>query len=114
MKESIKSLNDLYALNNALLNAVNRASMLDDTEDSGTCNFDSVVIKITIPAKLAAQAWVKLDKMLVSDYGRMWKGCYMVNIPLSGQANRRTRMAEAARDALVEAGYDAFMYYQMD
>ena len=89
-------------------------AMLDETEDGGTCNFDSVILKIKIPAELAPQTWVQLDKMLVRDYGRMWRGCYMVDIPLSGQANRRTRMAEAACKELNNAGYNAFLYYQCD
>ena len=114
MTEEIRTSAELKELNNALLNAVNAASMLDETEDGGTCNFDSVILKIKIPAKFAPQTWVKLDKMLVSDYGRMWRGCYMVDIPLSGQANRRTRMAEAACKELINAGYNAFLYYQCD
>lgn len=42
------------------------------------------------------------------------RGCYMVDIPLSGQAHRRTRMAEAACKELNYAGYNAFLYYQRD
>ena len=114
MKETIKTKEELNELNQALLNAVNTAAMLDDTEDGGTCNFDSVTLKISIPAKLAAQAWVKLEKMLVRDWGRLWRGYYMVDIPLSGQGSRRTRMAEAACNALKSAGYDAQMFYQCD
>ena len=114
MKETIKTKEELNELNQVLLNAVNTAAMLDDTEDGGTCNFDSVTLKISIPAKLAAQAWVKLEKMLVRDWGRLWRGYYMVDIPLSGQGSRRTRMAEAACNALKSAGYDAQMFYQCD
>lgn len=114
MIEEIRTSADLKELNNALLNAVNAAAMFDETEDGGTCNFDSVILKIKIPAQFAPQIWVELDKMLVRDYGRMWRGCYMVDIPLSGQANRRTRMAEAACKELNNAGYNAFLYYQRD
>lgn len=114
MKETIKTKEDLNELNKALINAVNTAAMFDDIEDGGTCNFDSVTLKISIPAKLAAAAWVKLDKMLARDWGRLWKGYYMVDIPLSGQANRRTRMAEAACNVLKSAGYNAMMFYQCD
>lgn len=114
MKETIKTKEELNELNQALLNAVNTAAMLDDTEDGGTCNFDSVTLKISIPAKLAAQAWVKLEKMLVRNWGQLWRGYYMVDIPLSGQGSRRTRMAEAACNALKSAGYDAQMFYQCD
>lgn len=114
MIEEIRTSLDLKKLNNALLNAVTAAAMLDETEDGGTCNFDSVILKIKIPAQFAPQTWVELDKMLVRDYGRMWRGCYMVDIPLSGQANRRTRMAEAACKELNNAGYKAFLYHQCD
>lgn len=114
MKETIKTKADLYEFNNALLNAVNSAAMLDDTPDGGTCNLDSVTVKISIPANLAAQTWVRLEKMLARDCGRMWKGYYMVDIPLSGQGNRRTRMTEAACKSLKSAGYNAAMFYQID
>ena len=114
IKEEIRTSADLKELNNALLNAVTAAAMLDETEDGGTCNFDSVILKIKIPAQFAPQTWVELEKILVSDYGRMWRGCYVVDIPLSGQANRRTRMAEAACKELNNAGYNAFLYYQRD
>lgn len=60
------------------------------------------------------QAWVKLEKMLARDWGRLWRGYYMVDIPLSGQGNRRTRMAEAACNSLRAAGYNATMFYQCD
>ena len=114
MKETIKTQAELNDLNNALINAVNSAAMLDETEDGGTCNMDAVALKISIPAKLAALAWVELEKMLARDYGRLWRGYYMVNIPLSGQANRRTRMAKAACSSLISAGYNATMFYQCD
>lgn len=114
MKETIKTKEELNELNQALLNAVNAAAMFDDTEDGGTCNLDSVTLKISIPAKLAAQSWVKLEKMLARDWGSLWRGYFMVDIPLSGQGNRRTRMAEAACNSLRTAGYDATMFYQCD
>ena len=114
MIEQIRTAAELHALNMALLDAVNSAAMVENTEDGGTCNLDCVTLKISMPKKIAAAAWVRLDKMLVSDWGRLWRGYYLVDIPLSGQGNRRTRMAEAARDALKAKGYDAAVYYQCD
>ena len=52
MKETIKTKKELNGLNQALLNAVNAAAMLDNTEDGGTCNLDMVTLKIKIPKKL--------------------------------------------------------------
>jgi hypothetical protein len=43
--------------------------------------------------------------------GRRW---FFVNVPLHGQADRRSPMAEAACRRLKEAGLHAAMYYQMD
>lgn len=114
MKETIKTKKELNELNQALLNAVNAAAMLADTEDGGTCNFDMVALKIKIPKKLTQYISVKLEKMLARNWGRLWKGYYLVDIPLSGQGCRRTRMAEAACQALKDAGYDAQVYYQCD
>ena len=114
MKETIKTKKELNELNQALINAVNATAMLDDTEDGGTCNLDMVTLKIKIPKKLTQYISVKLEKMLARDWGRLWKGYYLVDIPLSGQGNRRTRMAEAACQALKDAGYDAQVYYQCD
>lgn len=114
MKETIKTKEELTALNKALLEAVNSATMLDEIDDIGTCNFDSVTLKISIPAKFITETWVRLEKMLIRDYGRRWRGYYMVDIPLYGQAERRTRMAEAACNALRSAGYNAIMFYQCD
>ena len=114
MKEAIKTKKELNELNQALLNAVNAAAMLADTEDGGTCNLDMVTLKIKIPKKFIQYFSVKLEKMLAHDWGRLWKGYYLVDIPLSGQGIRRMRMAEAACNSLRAAGYDARVFYQCD
>ena len=114
MKDTIRTKTELNELNQALINAVNSAAMLDDTEDGGTSNFDMVTLKIKIPKKFIQYISVKLEKMYARDWGRLWRGYYLVDIPLSGQGYRRTRMAEAACGSLRAAGYDAQMYYQCD
>ena len=114
MKETIKTKGELNELNQALINAVNTAAVLDDTEDGGTCNFDMVTLKIKIPKKFIQYIYVKFEKMYARNWGRLWRGYYLVDIPLSGQGSRRTRMAEAACDSLRAAGYDARVYYQCD
>lgn len=114
MKEAIKTKTELNALNRALVLATLAASEFADTEDGGTCNLDMVTLKIKIPKKLIQYFSVKLEKMLTRDWGRLWKGYYLVDIPLSGQGNRRTRMAEAACESLKAAGYNAMMFYQCD
>lgn len=91
-------------------------------QDGGTCNFDSPAFRIegkqqrTIE-KFAAEAGLK-----VCDFqwlgGKRW---YWLLVPLRGQGNRRTRMAEAAAKVLREAaesgefpGLHACCYMQAD
>ena len=114
MKDTIKTKGELNELNQALTNAVNAAATLNDTEDGGTCNFDMVTLKIKIPKKFIQYIYVKLEKMYARDWGRLWRGYYLVDIPLSGQGDRRTCMAEAACSSLRADGYDAQVYYQCD
>ena len=114
MIKEVKTKAQLVAFNEALQRANKAAQRYADTEDGGTCNLDMVTLKIKIPKKLTQYISVKLEKMYARDWGRLWKGYYLVDIPLSGQGNRRTRMAEAACGSLRAAGYDADVYYQCD
>jgi hypothetical protein len=101
-------------LTNALLKAVEAAKRYANTEDGGTCNFDSPAIsyrgmkkslveKAIEAAGLRSYEWKLFgEKMLV-----ICGGCY-------GQGNCRTRMAEAMTGSLKASGYAAMTYYQMD
>lgn len=111
MIEKISTLEDLKAFENAVAKAAEEANKFKDTEDGGSCNFDACCVRIKIPKKFREQTSLNLYKM----DGILWRGCYMIySIPYSGQANRRTRMAEAACKSLEEQGYDAHVYYQLD
>lgn len=102
-------------LTDALLKAKEAAKEFENTEDGGTCNFDSPAIDYramhmnkskTIEAIKAAGLhafeWKFCGiKLVVSDLGK-------------GQGNRNTRMAEAAHRSLTESGIISEMYYQMD
>ena len=114
MIKEVKTKAQLVAFNEALQRANKAAQRYADTEDGGTCNFDMVTLKIKIPKKFIQYISVKLEKMYARDWGRLWRGYYLVDIPLSGQGNRRTRMAEAACESLKAAGYNAMMFYQCD
>lgn len=81
-----------------------------DTEDGGTCNFDTPVIRVKATEKMMSQAEYRLVK--VGEKG--WQDCWFVFLPLYGQGNRRTRMAEAAARSLIASGFEAGVYYQMD
>lgn len=82
--------------------------------DGGSCNFDSPVL--TLPgaraatvAKIAKEAGVEL-----SETTWLGKRRWFVRTTTNGQANRRSRMAEAACRVLRNAGLDAMMFYHAD
>lgn len=81
--------------------------------DGGTCNFDAVSVKL--------KGWTK--SKVEAAAGQAGVGCFVWNLwgsksyvfPLaSGQGDARTAAAEAMRDFLRSAGYEASVYYQMD
>jgi len=83
--------------------------------DGGTCNFDTPVIQfpgirerfIRECAAAASIDAVPFDWL----GGRRW---FFVFVPLHGQANRRSLMAEAACRRLKALGLPAAMYCQAD
>lgn len=94
----------------ALIQARIAALPFSADEDEGTCNFDTPVLRLPKWSKEEIEAAFKdtglrpdIDGNLVYIYGGT-----------SGQASRRTEMAEAIRDSLKDSGYDAMMYYKMD
>ncbi|MCK9416960.1 hypothetical protein M0Q97_09910 [Candidatus Dojkabacteria bacterium] len=109
MKEKIEK------IVNALNKAKNAANEFADSEDGGSCNFDSCVIKLPRWTEddikeIEKQSGVSIGSQLSS---RWYKGYRFINIG-NGQANRKTRMAEAAKKSLKADGYDVSMYYAMD
>lgn len=96
----------------AICRAEQAARKYENIADDGTCNFDSPIIMLPkgTSKKKLAEFDRKVEKL---DYG-FWKGWYEIHIPLSGQAYRRTKMAEAAAESLKNDGYDAAVYYMMD
>lgn len=102
----------LTLLTEALKAAKEVAQALKDTEDSGTCNFDQPILYGVREAilKEAAEA-AGVDYYKTKRYGRV---CYLLGSIMEGQANRRTRMAEAAYKTLKAAGFEVSMYYAID
>lgn len=104
----------IKALNTALIKSKERSDAFREEDDYGTCNFDTPQLFLT--------GWSAEDVRLAFDQTGMRYEVQSVGNRLcvdiygcaSGQASRRTKMAEAIRDSLKEAGYDAYVYYQMD
>jgi len=108
--------NKVSPLVEALLKAKQAACEKADTPDGGTCNFDSVLIRLDGWTKEELNEAVKLSgvpfsKKITSGF---YKGYYFVHTPKQGQANCRTTMAEAAERVLKNYGFRTNMYYQVD
>lgn len=101
---------DINKLINDITNANNAASMYDEVEDGGSCNFDSPIINI----KLTRKERESLKDFLMPVGLKGYKDWYFVMIVIWGQGNRRTAMAEAAAKYMKDAGYNASVYYEMD
>lgn len=104
---------ELYA--KAIKEASIAAELAFNPDDGGTCNLDSVVIDFSgwnrkSIAKVSELSGVEISEKLTS----LYKGFCFVSIPLHGQANTRTRMAEAANRKLRELGIPSSIYYHMD
>ena len=102
-------------LRDDLIAAYNETEHLEDTEDGGTCNFDSPVLHLDRWSK------EKVKQAAREAGGSAWQWTWgsrvmgwVVSPRSSGQANRRTRRAEAIAKAMEAKGYSVGMYYQMD
>jgi hypothetical protein len=83
--------------------------------DGGTCNFDTPAIRLPgVREKFIREcaAVAGLEASPFDWFGR--RRWFFVFVPLKGQANRRSRMAEAATRRLKELGLDAVLYCQAD
>jgi hypothetical protein len=102
------------ALAAALAAAKQAALRVQPGDDNGSANFDSPFLYAT-PSTRAATVRKAAEAVgvEVSRYNsRWWKG-WAVDVT-DGQGAMRTRMAEAAAQALRGAGEYASVYYQVD
>lgn len=103
---------EFEALEMALLKANNDAQAYADTEDGGSCNFDSLAIKVKATEKQMSQLdWFTFKWGKRGKDGKTW---YVIELDYCGQGNCRSRMAEAACKSMEAQGYEATVYYQMD
>ena len=103
-----KSINDLHF---ALLAAKIKAYDLIETEDNGTCNFDS-------PILILEKEWSDKDiREAFNGTGLQYlreKDTVEIYNATDGQGYRRTAMAEAFCESLRASGYNAGVDYRMD
>jgi hypothetical protein len=98
----------------ALRRAAELARPLDDTEDGGTCNFDS--LQLDLPGYREAEVLEAAKQAGLRAFAtKIFKQkVFVVNVPVARQGNARTRQAESMKKTMRELGYDASVYYQMD
>ena len=81
-------------------------------DDAGTCNMDSVILKVRKSAKVEA-AIAGAGAYYYWSTSKWAKG-YIINPPSVGQGFKRTRAAEAMAKSLSSAGFTAYVHYVMD
>lgn len=108
-----KKINDLTE---ALKRAVLAAQELKDTEDGGTCNFDSPKLFLDGWSRKSIETACKAAGLVCFDHKLFLKDKvgWVICGGTSGQGNRRTRMAERMAESLTNDGYTCYMYYQAD
>lgn len=83
----------------------------ENPEDGGTCNFDSPAVYLPKFNKKIVEKVFEKAGTFSFEWG---KNTFVFGTRTGGQANRRTRAAEAAYEVMKSRGYDATVYYQMD
>lgn len=110
----------INTLRDVLVIAKGEAYKLRDTEDGGTCNFDSPAINLDkmkerfSMTKKAVEQAIQEAGLRCYDWKSFGSHYLIISGFTWGQGNRRTRMAEKAEEVLRAAGYFTTMYYQMD
>ena len=124
MTKQEKRIADLSA---AFEKAKKYAELYANSEDDGSCNLDSPTIyykKSGDPEKLGKSSELTahdVEKAATAAGVRVWRwtlwksSVYVVNWSgMKGQANRRSRMAEAFCEMLKMSGYGAGLFCQAD
>ena len=97
----------------ALREALENAKKFANTEDGGTCNFDTCEfyakgMRLSVLEGIVKEA---SQELRVSKWGT---GRFHIGGYECGQANRRTEMVEAFEKTLRNYGFDTGVYYAMD
>jgi len=108
--------NKYVELTKALKKAKEAAQAYANTEDGGTCNFDSPAIdyRKMHMSKAKAKEAITAAGLQCFEWNSLAGKLLVICGIGAGQGNRRSRMAKAACESLKADGIAATMYYQMD
>lgn len=94
-------------------------AVAEASDDGGTCNFDAPKLQCDRMPHKAARAQIEAAMASVGLSGFWHKSpfhgaVYVFGPGCGGQANSRSRAAEAMRDELTRRGWDIGVWYQAD
>lgn len=114
VKPPVRLTDQYLKLVDALKQAAESARPLADTEDGGTCNFDS--LELELPRWNEEKTIAAFHAAGLSGFKTTQFRCpvFVISPPISRQGTARTRQAEKMRDVMKELGWDASVWYQMD
>lgn len=105
---------DLRTMAVVIRKACKSAKLLRETQDGGSCNFDSVYIPVPRMTQKQVDELQSLSGVSLSLRTSGWQGRRIHINCGEGQANRNTVMAEECCKSLQSDGLDAHMYYMLD
>ncbi len=113
----MKTTDKYLVLEKALYKALAKAQQAKQSDDGGTCNFDSPTINYRAMGLQKGKTIETIKKVGLSCFE--WKGYDKTNRLVvcgmtAGQGNCRTAMAEAFQKELIRQNVPSGMYYQMD
>lgn len=116
VKKAFRNLDKYDVLKYDLISAMNEAEKHRDDDDNGTCNFDSPALDYRECGMSITKTKEAIEKagLRCFEWTIFRRKLLVICGFQCGQAERRSRMAEAFCNRLVALGYPATMYYQMD
>ncbi|SDE16053.1 hypothetical protein [Riemerella columbipharyngis] len=96
-----------------LMSVVHSDVLFNNVEDGGTCNLDSVYIKL----KGRRKSFIKLIQDITGlelYHHPYYRGAYIIAYDYAGQADRRASHVKFIYDELTSRGLDVNVYYQID
>ena len=108
---------DYEKLAQALAMAKKNALMYADYDDGGTCNFDTPYVYLDGTTIKTLEKYFGEEYAVYKRFGwsKYIPHCFTIGHKvLSGQGNRRTKMAEVFANTLRDYGYNAGVHYVID
>jgi hypothetical protein len=97
-----------------LKQAIESAKAVSNSEDGGSCNYDSLELVLPYWNTEKAESAIESAGLHSFTHVRWGARLFIISVPFGGQGNRRTQQAEAMAKSMRDVGYEASVWYQMD